>query len=52
MASDLFPLLKTRYTQLDGWKIVVEYNVDGLVSYPLKLQPVDSNPNGKYWLNR
>jgi len=37
--------------QLHGWELVVEYNVDSEVVFPLTLNPVDKEPSGKYWNN-
>lgn len=38
--------------QLNGWSLVVEYNVDGYLELPLDLKPVDVKPEGKYWHDR
>lgn len=37
--------------QLKGWSLVVQYNVNGEVSIPLILKPIDLNAQGKYWHN-
>ena len=37
--------------QLNGWELVVEYNVDGEAVIPLTINPVDKDPRGKYWNN-
>ena len=38
--------------QLYDWSIVVQYNIDDEVVFPITLTPVDADASGKYWRNR